>query len=228
MLDVFKFIDPSLVGNMYILLDQDVEYVLYIADQRYVRSHILAYLCCVYIYVYDCNTLFKSLRFRYRPVSKPCSDNYQYICPAHCLVGIWFAVIPEHPEIEAVLLGKDSHSHHGMYKRDIEFFTEFTDHILSFAEDDTSTRADQWLFCLIECRNHPLHLVHIDPYLRFISADLDLFRIDIILPQFAGLHIDRDVNEDRPLSSGRSNIERFPEYSRDIIRILHQIAVFDK
>ena len=111
-----------------------------IAYQRHRKSHVLSYLCRIYVNM-DHGPPCEILRLRYRPVGYARANYYQKICPSYGSVCVWLSVVSEHPEVERMLLREHAHTHHRMNERYVEFFAERLYDRLPVSEYDSSARA---------------------------------------------------------------------------------------
>ena len=168
------------------------------------------------------------LRFLHRPIGNAGTHDNQQICPLYSFVGIGLSVVSKHTEVKRMLFGQHTDPHHGMDQRNIELLTEAPDNLLSVSENDASSCTYQWPFCIIQCLGDFSDLCYIHFGLRFIAADRDAFRIGKRLLKLLLLHIDGYIDQNRAFSSGGCNIKRFLEHPRNIVRILHKIAVLYK
>ena len=166
------------------------------------------------------------LRLRDRAVRDPRAHDDQKIAVGDSPVRIRLSVVPQHAEIQRVRLRQDTDAHHGMDQRDLELFAEFPDHRLAVAQDHAAACDQQRLLCLVDRRDDLGHLLRVSLGIRTVSADIYLLRIHKLLPQLCHLDIPRNIDQHRALTACGGDVEGFLEDPRDIVRVLHQIAVF--
>ena len=174
LLDIVECLDPLCRVDGDILLQQAVENILDIADQRDCRSKVFTDLGGIDIDVDDIDLLFQVFRLRNGAVCDPCTRDDQKVTVCHGTVCIGFSVISQHSEVQGVVFRHNADAHHRCYKWDIILFAELADTLFAVSEDNTAAGTDQRLFRFIDRSDHLMHLRVVSLCARLVSADIDL------------------------------------------------------
>ena len=149
------------------------------------------------------------------------------VCMIHSLISVGFSVIPHHTEEKGIIFLHYTKSHHGTNHRNIEFLGKCPNPLLSICQVHTAAHTENRTFCSCQSLEHLFNLHRISLYRRLVGSHLNLLRI-LEFPKRSILYINRDINQNRSLSSGHGNMKGFLENLRNFLYISYGIAVFYK
>ena len=213
---------------MDVRFDQSTENVVHITHQRNSRSKDLTDLSGIDVDMNDRKFLFQIFGSGNGTVCHTGTNDDQKVTVGYGIIGIGLAVVSQHSVIHGMSLRHHTDSHHGMDQRDLILFAEFTDRGLPVAEDNSAASTDQRTFRAVDGRDDLCHLLRIAFCIGLVSPDIHGIRILELLGQLLHLHVHRDINKDRSLTSGIGDKECFLEDSGNIINILDKVTVFYK
>ena len=152
-----------------------------ISHQRYGRTGIFTDLCGIHVNMHQHLVAGDQLRLVHSPVRHSGSHHNQKLRLVHGPVGIGLSVISHHSEIQRVIRGHDSDSHHGGNHGNLMLFAKCLQLLFRAGEKDPSSGADNWTLCLCKLSGHLLDLYHIAFYGRLVGAHGDRLGISEFL-----------------------------------------------
>ena len=117
-------------------------------------------------------------------------------------------------------------SHHRGDDRNVCLFRKLAHLGNRVSENDASADADQRMLRLVQQLQNLCNLNRISLCVWLVAAQVNLSRL--VLLKAAFLNIDRNINQNRSLSSGIGDIECLFDNSGNIRGVLHKIAVLHK
>ena len=221
-----EFVDPQRMIRRDLRLVELFKNMFDIADQRDRGTGVLADLRGVDVNMHQNFILCDQIGLAERPVRYSRADHDDHVRVVHGPVAIGLAVIAHHTVKEEMVGGKDSQSHHGAHHGNILFLHKSAHFFLgAAAQVHAAADADDRPFGLLELFDHSFDLDCMSRHRRLVGADADSLGIR----EFADLrflHIDRNIDEDWPLSAGAGNVEGLFHDPGDIRSFAHDIAEF--
>ena len=176
-LDFLQLLQPRTRVYMNVRVQKRLEYKPHIRHKRDRRTEILADLGRIDIDVNDVDLLFQILRLRNRSVGDSGPDHDQKITVRNRAVRVRLAVVAQHAEVQRMRLRKNSHTHHGMHKRNLILLTESPHQLLPVSEDYSAADTDQRFFRLIDGCHHLRELLRVHLHVRLVPPEIYLLGI---------------------------------------------------
>ena len=226
-LNILQFGNPWGIAEFSLFLQASIQHTGNISHQWNLRPCILSNFRRIHVNVNQGLIIGNQVRLTDGTVRHSGSHHNDKIRMIHGLISVGLSVISHHAEEQGIIFLHYTKSHHGTNHRDIEFLGKCPNPLLGICQMHTAAHTENRTLCGRQSLEHLFNLHRISLYCGLIGPHLNLLRI-LELPKRSILYIDRNVNENRPLSSGHGNVEGFLENFRNFLYISYGIAVFDK